>query len=149
MKDSIKEGMTSDPISVAGDVLIQDALDIMRNWGMRHLPVTAENGSVCGLVSERDILRYLAGHPGAKVDVEKVMSPAPYVVGPHEPLSKVAKVMAENKYGCTIVAGPKGICGIFTTTDALKILAQILADPDRNPFKMMKIEDYFRTRVVA
>lgn len=139
--------MTSDPVSVARDVLLNDALEIMRNWGMRHLPITDVDGGVCGLASERDILRFMAGHPGQNVEIEKVMSTSPYIVEPDESLATVAKEMADNKYGCAIIANKEGICGIFTTTDALKILAKIFSDPDRNPFKVMKIEDYLRFRV--
>lgn len=149
MKKSINEAMTKQPVSIAGDVALSDALEIMRSWGMRHLPVTESNGAVRGLVSERDILRYMAYNHGVKAQVSDAMTREPFVVEPTESLSKVASRMAAEKFGCAIVADEKGIRGIFTTTDALKILAEILRDPDRNPFKVMCIEDYFRTRAIA
>lgn len=149
MKKPIGEAMTKQPVSIAPDVGLSDALEIMRTWGMRHLPVTNPSGAVEGLISERDILRYMAYNPNSKAPVTEAMSRSPYVVTPADSLGTVAQTMAQNKYGCAIVCGPGGICGIFTTTDALKILARILKDPDRNPFLMMKIEDYFRTRAIA
>lgn len=149
MKKSINEAMTKQPVSIAGDVAIFDALEIMRSWGMRHLPVTQANGAVEGLISERDILRFMAYNPGLKAQVSDAMTRDPYMVEPSEPLAKVAARMAADKFGCAIVVDKTEVRGIFTTTDALKILAEILRDPDRNPFKVMCIEDYFRTRAIA
>lgn len=138
--------MTREPLSVAPDVGLLDAHELMRGWGMRHLPVTEKDGAVVGLLSERDILRYFALHPNnRKGCVSDAMAKDPYIVDPDTTLAEVATTMANNKYGCAIVADNRRICGIFTTTDALKVLAQILREPDGTPFKIMRIEDYINS----
>jgi acetoin utilization protein AcuB len=142
--------MTQEPMSIGPDVTLEDAHEIMRNWGMRHLPVTAQDGSIVGLLSERDIFKHQALHGSDnRTVVADAMASHPYVVTPDKSLAEVADKMARNKYGCAVVAGQQGICGIFTTTDALRILARMLREPDGSPFKVMRIEDYFRTRLVA
>jgi CBS domain-containing protein len=149
MTKRINGAMTKEPVSIASDVELNDALELMRSWGMRHLPVTTNDGKVVGLLSERDIWRYIAFHPDHKqAQVRSAMSTDPFIVKPADSLADVAEKMAANKYGCAIVAGEKGICGIFTTTDALKILAHIMRGPDHS-YKIMRIEEYFRTRAVA
>ena len=122
--------MNKEPISVAPDIWLSDAVDVMRSWGMRHLPVTEKDGSVIGLLSERDIWRHMALNAKAKSTVREVMVSKPYVVQPEDLLSNVTEVMAKNKYGCAIVVNDQGICGIFTSTDALKMLAELLRHPD-------------------
>ncbi|MGE4132119.1 MAG: CBS domain-containing protein [Bdellovibrionales bacterium] len=149
MNKSIDSAMTKEPMSIAPDVSLQDAMEIMRSWGMRHLPVTGKQGEVIGLFTERDLWRYQALHPGEKASVRDAMTENPFVVGPDTSLAEVAEKMARHKYGCAIVAGENGLCGIFTTTDALEILAQLLRDPNDRGFRVMRIEDYIRTRAVA
>jgi len=149
MQKPIDGAMTKQPISIGPDVSLNDAMDIMRSWGMRHLPVSEKAGDVVGLLSERDAWRYFALHPGAKATVQDAMVSKPYVVAPDDLLIDVVKAMAEAKYGCAIVTGSKGLCGIFTTTDALRILAKLLEDPDSGPAKVIKLSDYLDSRHVS
>jgi len=46
--------MVSDPITIDSSLNVQDAQEIMRSWGVRHLPVV-ENGQLVGVLSDRDI----------------------------------------------------------------------------------------------
>lgn len=143
MQKPINGAMTKQPISIGPHVSLTDAMEIMRSWGMRHLPVTEKNGEVTGLLSERDLWRYAALHPGAKATVQDAMVSEPYVVEPDELLVDVVEAMATRKFGCAIVANDKGLCGIFTTTDAMRILADLLRDPGGGAAKVIKIADYF------
>src|SRR5499425_46151 len=49
-----ESGMISDPITVAPDQKISDALDIMRKFGISGLPVT-KNGRLVGILTNRDL----------------------------------------------------------------------------------------------
>ncbi|HTN69877.1 MAG TPA: IMP dehydrogenase [Methylomirabilota bacterium] len=49
-----ESGMISDPITVAPDQKISDALDIMRKFGISGLPVT-QNGRLVGILTNRDL----------------------------------------------------------------------------------------------
>ncbi len=149
MSKHIGEAMKKKPISVAPEIQLFDAIEIMRSWGMRHLPVTGADGRVVGLLSERDIYRHMALHPNSKASVHEAMIANPYLVEPTDLLADVAETMAREKYGCAIVVGSNGICGIFTTTDALRILALMLREPLSSPFKVMRLEEYFRSEAVA
>ncbi len=147
MQKPINGAMTKQPISIGPFVSLTDAMEIMRSWGMRHLPVTEKDGQVVGLLSERDLWRYAALHPNAKATVREAMVKGPYVVEPDDLLIDVIENMMEKKYGCAVVANEKGLCGIFTTTDALRILADLLRDPDGGPAKVIKLSDFFARAV--
>lgn len=150
MTNQVHSAMTKQPVSIAPDVKLLDAYEIMRSWGMRHLPVTDSKGTVVGLLSERDVLRHMAIHPGQKAAlVSDAMSANPYTVNGGARLADVAQTMAEQKIGCAVVVGQNGLSGIFTTTDALKILAQLLRDDDGEPFKLIRIEEYLESRSIA
>ncbi len=50
----VAEVMTPDPDTIAPDAFANEALDMMREGGYRHLPVI-DNGRVVGIVSVRDL----------------------------------------------------------------------------------------------
>ena len=59
--------------------------------------------------------------------VEDIMVPDPYVVKPDAFLGSVALEMARHKYGCALVVDGAGKCiGIFTATDGMRLLAELL-----------------------
>ena len=53
------------------------------------------------------------------------MSSEVYTVGPEERLADVARIMAENRYGCAVIVDGSNVLGIFTSTDALALLADV------------------------
>ena len=53
---TLAQVMTPDPIVIAPDTTVQQALDIMAERGFRHLPV-AEDGKIVAIVSIRDLYR--------------------------------------------------------------------------------------------
>lgn len=50
-----------------------------------------------------------------------------YAVGPADPVDAIAERMAARKYGCAVVVNSRGgVEGIFTTVDAMQVLADVL-----------------------
>lgn len=54
----------------------------------------------------------------------------PCAVPASTPVSKVARVMAENRIGSAIVTKHGKLVGIFTVTDACRALAEIIGEHD-------------------
>lgn len=107
------------------------ARNLMRRYGVRHLPVVDDRGKLVGVVSERDVNLALAAKPGWLV--EYVMSPKPFSVGPETPLTQVARAMVEHRYGSAVVVGGGAILGIFTATDGLAALVESLEGKQLRP----------------
>ena len=117
--------MTPAPVCISIDADLDTAVALMREHSIRHLPVM-DGSALAGIVSERDlaIVESLIPEEWQRVSVAEAMSPHPYTVHPDAPLSAVAKHMADEKIGCALVKQPEGrVVGLFTTTDALRILA--------------------------
>jgi CBS domain-containing protein len=55
---SVRELMTSDPITVTPDTTIEDCMQLMTNKFIRHLPVV-ESDHVVGVISIGDVVRYI------------------------------------------------------------------------------------------
>ena len=52
----VRQWMTEDPITVAGDTDVEEAAQVMLDRGFRHLPVIDDGGGVIGLVSLRRVV---------------------------------------------------------------------------------------------
>ncbi len=103
---------------------------IMNEYAIRHLPVL-ENGSLVGIVSQRD-LHFIETLRDVDPDLVKVceaMSPEVYTTTARTSLRRVAAEMAARKLGSAVVVdADHRVEGIFTTSDALRALAEILHD---------------------
>lgn len=124
MKAPISSYMSKTPHTIGAEQTLSMAHDLMRKHGIRHLPVLHGKKPV-GMVSLRDLhlVETLSDVDPEKVAVEDAMTTDLYTVGPDTPLSEVAKEMVTRKLGSALVIDEKQVVGLFTTTDALRILA--------------------------
>jgi acetoin utilization protein AcuB len=121
---AIKHWMSPSPYSIGSDQLLRVAHEFMREHEVRHLPVL-DAGRLVGILSQRD-LYFIECITGVDADVDLVeegMSRDVYTVEPEEPLVNVVREMAKHRYGSAVVMTNGKVVGIFTTTDALELLA--------------------------
>ena len=78
---------------------------------------------------ERLLREALAPTDEAEVKVEEAMSQETFSVRPESSVEEVALEMAEHKYGCAVVIDGEKVVGVFTTTDALRALAELAHAP--------------------
>lgn len=124
-KVNIMSVMTPCPHSIGLTQPASLARELMRKYGIRHLPVRS-GGALLGIVSDRDIkfaMSYAKDTEGT-MNIEDIYTPEPYIVAPETPLADVAKRMADDKLGCALVVDHGDLVGIFTTTDACRVLAE-------------------------
>ena len=127
---SIAAFMTSQPVTIGRRESLATAHHMMRANNVRHLPVL-EHGELVGIVTQRDLL-FLETIRGVDLDedtVEDAMSSDTYAVGPDVPIATVARHMARKRYGCAVVIERGRVAGVFTATDALRLIAEIAQAP--------------------
>jgi len=118
--------MTPQPLTIGRQESLMTAHRLMRDNRVRHLPVL-EHGDLIGMVSQRD-LYFLETIRGVDINndlVEEAMTTDTYAVGPDEPIDKVARHMARYRYGCAVVLERGKVAGIFTVTDALRLVSAL------------------------
>ena len=126
-RTTIRQVMTRAPHTIGSHQKLAAAHVMMRELGLRHLPVM-RGSELVGVLSQRD-LYFLETLAGVDVDIDQVtdaMTAEVYTVGPDDALRDVARAMAESRRGCAVVMEDGRVVGIFTATDALRHLADAL-----------------------
>jgi acetoin utilization protein AcuB len=128
---TVRQYMTPSPCTVPRDQAVTVAHRLMREHGIRHLPVM-DGEAVVGVLSERDILlvESLPGVNPTDMRVEEAMAPDPYEVTPDAPLAEVVATLLQRRIGSAIIVDDGRVAGVFTTVDALRALAELLAKGD-------------------
>ena len=127
----MKSVMSPFPYSVAIDAPILDARKLMLEHHVRHLPVTRAH-ELLGIVTDRDIKLLLGPeldypNPRELTVTDAYISDA-YVVDINAPLADVVLDMAKRHVGAALVMGHGRLAGIFTTTDACRVLGEWLRE---------------------
>ena len=124
MSVSIGEVMTKSPHTLGEEQTVEVAKRFMYQHGIRHLPIL-HGGECVGVISDRDIKLAYAVEPDAgKLLLKDVCNGEVYGVSPDAKLKEVAKQMLDRGIGSAIVMEGAKVIGIFTVTDACRIIAQ-------------------------
>lgn len=147
----VKNQMTSNPYTVSPDATIADALEIMRQKGVRRLPVT-KGGKLVGIVTEREMLEvspskattlsvfelnYLLG----KTKVSTVMTKDVVTVSPDSLLEEAAVLMKDSKVGALPVVEDGMLVGIITETNIFNTFIDLLGFGDIGSRIAVEVED--------
>lgn len=111
---------------ISPDKTVFDAYAQMQKKQIHHLPVI-DNGQAVGIISDRDLL-FVTQYGNAKdILCKDIMTKSPYVVSTDESISDLAKTMVEMKINSALINNNEGkVVGIFTSTDAMKLLSTTL-----------------------
>ncbi|HXY42378.1 MAG TPA: CBS domain-containing protein [Vicinamibacteria bacterium] len=140
---TVSDYMTANPLTVAPEDSLMQALETMRLRKVRRLPV-AVGGILMGLVTEGDLKR---AEPsvlnGSEEDfnrvmettpVSRIMVQSPVTVTAATPLLAAAEILYTTKYGALPVVDGNRVVGILTDNDMAHALLDILrAEQGRGP----------------
>ena len=105
-----------------------DAVRLMKDRHFRHCIVVDMQGKLCGVISDRDILRAMArnGQSRSK-SLDQFMTRNPVTVKRHTSILDAVSKIISKKINCLPVVEDDGtVCGIVTSTDLLKSYQQVL-----------------------
>ena len=133
---TVSQVMTVAPTCLRPDAPLRDLIKHMVTNGFRHLLVTDSFQGLLGVISDRDLLRWLG--PG-EVDLEgnsevtaaKVMSTDLLTTCPGAPLSEAIEIMVNHGVSCLPVVTGETLVGILTNTD-LQVVLGLLLTRSRN-----------------
>lgn len=114
-----KEG--AEVIAIRPGETLGRAVEVLRDQRIGALVVTDNTGALCGILSERDIVRKLADTPGQTLPqlVEDVMTKEVETCGIDDPLVSVLKRMSDGRFRHMPVMGDAGPIGMVTIGDVI------------------------------
>jgi acetoin utilization protein AcuB len=138
----VEDEMTVYPSIASKTVSVTEAIEFMSRLGIRHLPVVEKN-RVIGVVSDRDLKQVEILSDSMTLLVGDVMNVDPYCVKVGTSLGAVARVMAERKVGSAVILNNVDqVVGIFTTTDAMRVLSEILDEKEGSSQTTLGVERF-------
>lgn len=126
MNEPISYYMAPSVHTIGAEQTLDVAAIKMTEFNIRHLPVL-HGGALVGLLSFRDleVIRAMVDDPAELVVVQEAMTTEVYAVDPEQRASDVFRYMAEHKIGSAVVVESGRVQGVFTSTDALRTLADV------------------------
>jgi acetoin utilization protein AcuB len=129
--------MTPSPICVRTETTARELVSLLHSNRFRHFIVTDAEGTLKGIVSDRDVLRLFGLDPGSELARERIdettagtlMSPDVIEVFPWTPIVQVVRTLLRYGISCVPVVEAGRPVGIVTSTDLYLILELLLVGP--------------------
>jgi acetoin utilization protein AcuB len=143
--------MTPNPITATPEMTHPQAVKLMRDNNVRHLPVL-DKGRLVGMVVEQDLL---SSQPSPattlsiyeiyslldKLRLSQIMSTPVFAVEETCPMEEAARIMTEKKIsGLPVMRGDK-VVGIITETDLFRAFVDILGGEEKGLALTVRLED--------
>lgn len=109
--------MSREIVTVASDMLVEDAAKLLAYHNISGMPVENPDGKIVGIVSEADVI----GHIGATVD--EVMTPEVISVGEDATLEEIATLMAQHRIKRVPVMTNGSVVGMVSRSDIVRAIA--------------------------
>ncbi len=134
---TVDEFMTTEPYTLCESDSLYDAMKVMTEKHIRHIPVTDGKKHLLGLVTQRDVLAATnldPRQPGTNVmatgDVDirlsDIMIKDVSIIHKTASLREAALYIQSHKYGCLPVVSDGCLVGIITDSDFIAIAINLL-----------------------
>lgn len=132
---TVRQYMTSDPITLKPEDSLMRALELMRLRSIRRVPLVLD-GAFMGLLVEGDLKR---AEPSMltnsqeeftrvmeETPISRIMIKNPMTIQPDAPLLEAAEMLFTTKYGALPVVENDTLVGILTDNDMMRALVDLL-----------------------
>ncbi|WP_164668342.1 acetoin utilization AcuB family protein [Virgibacillus doumboii] len=128
----VEEIMKSNIVTLPPTATIAEALQLLQEHHIRHIPITDQEKQVIGIVSDRDVSDASPSvfdknrdQNELKNEIQSIMSHPVLTVHPLDFVEEVARVFYEEEFACLPVVSDNKIVGIITEKDMLHTFIQL------------------------
>ncbi len=115
----VRDLMSKSVVTITPEESAALAARLLSRHELGSLPVCAADGTLAGIVTDRDIVTrcVAAGEEPGRVPVRDIMSPAPSVITPETPISDAARLMAQRQVRRLPVVEQGHVVGMLSLGD--------------------------------
>lgn len=128
----VEEIMKRNVLTLSNNATIQDAIRLIREHSVHHLPIVDEHHHLVGIVSDRDLRDAAPSIFRSDNHLEDLMKPISSIMKkdvisahPLDFVEELSTVFYDHKIGCIPILEDNKIVGIITKTDMLHTLIQL------------------------
>ncbi len=137
----VRHWMTKDVVTINKNASIQQALAVMKQSSVRHLPVVDAEMSLLGWVTDADLRGVLIASMLEELSLEDVMVRKPFKAHPDMRLEDAALLILENRIGGLPVLESGKLVGVITVVDILSAFITFMGVIDGSSRLDVKIPD--------
>ena len=147
---TVAEIMTREPYTLGPDDSLASARKMMAEHHIRHIPVVSAEGTLIGVVTQRDVLAasdssVLSGKTDnsseSYVALSSVMTTPVQTVDENAGLRGTAMHLQKNKLGCLPVLRKGKLVGIITDSDFVAIAVNLMEQIEQTEPEELDFED--------
>jgi acetoin utilization protein AcuB len=119
--------MNREVITISKHSTIHEGKERMKQHRIRHLPVVEDDGTLSGIVSDRDLLDWKGGQneQAHSALIESVMTQNVITAHPREFIEDLSSIFYDERIGCIPAVEDGKVVGIITERDMLYTLIQL------------------------
>ena len=123
----VRNRMTKNPVTIAPHEMLATAREKMTTGRFRRLPVV-ENDALIGILTDRDINRYVGVEERTKV--RATMTETPLTISPDMSIEEATQLLLKHQISGLPVVDDGKLVGILTTSDILLAFLDIVGGGD-------------------
>lgn len=132
----VSDWMTSKVHTITQKDSISDAIKMLKEKKVKHLPVVKNGNKIVGILSDRDIKDYTPSKASTfdihelnyilfTTKVSEIMIKSVITAGPDMPIEEAAMIMYDKNIGCLPVVDKDKLVGIISDKDLFRVLVDI------------------------
>lgn len=146
-----KDVMITQVVTVSPETSFSEAMEIIRQKGIRRLPVVKDQ-RVVGIITEKDLLSASPSQATtldvwelttllSKLKVKQIMRKDVVHVHPNTPIEDAAKIMSDKKIGSLVVLEEERLVGIITESDIFKVFINMLGAREKGIRYVFRVQN--------
>ncbi len=122
----VSHWMSTDLVTISKEASIQEAMALMKQQSIRHLPVVDQKMNLLGWITDADLRGVLIASMLEELTLEDVMIRKPFTIHPEMALEDAARILLDKRVGGLPIVKNGTLVGVITVTDILSAFISFL-----------------------
>jgi acetoin utilization protein AcuB len=118
--------MSTELVTVSKEASIQEAMALMKQESIRHLPVVDQKMNLLGWITDADLRGVLIASMLEELTLDDVMIRKPFTIHPEMALEEAARILLDKRVGGLPIVRNGILVGVITVTDILSAFINFL-----------------------